>query len=161
MCSSSGSAFSPSWFTISPRCLAIVDVGMFLKSNRWQRLWIVAGTLCVSVVHRMNTTCSGGSSIVFKSALNAAVESMCTSSMMYTFRLPRSGRYAALAISVRASSTELLLAASISMVSVSCPFRIASATSSCTLPSAPTAFSSLANSRADDVLPTPRVPVKR
>ena len=55
---------------------------MLRKSNRWQRDWIVAGTLCGSVVQRMNFTCSGGSSMVLSSALNAAVESMWTSSMM-------------------------------------------------------------------------------
>ena len=45
---------------------------------------MVAGTLCSSVVARMNIRCSGGSSRIFSSALNAAMESMCTSSMMYT-----------------------------------------------------------------------------
>ena len=57
-------------------------VAMGLKSKRWQRLWMVAGTLCGSVVHRMNFTCEGGSSMVFNSALKAGVVSMCTSSMM-------------------------------------------------------------------------------
>ena len=45
---------------------------------------MVAGSFCGSVVARMNTTCAGGSSSVLSNALNAAVESMCTSSMMYT-----------------------------------------------------------------------------
>ena len=35
-----------------------------------------------SVVASKNFTCSGGSSSVFNSALNAAVDSMCTSSMI-------------------------------------------------------------------------------
>ena len=52
------------------------------KSKRWQRERMVAGNLCGSVVARMNTAWAGGSSSVFKSALNAPVESMCTSSMM-------------------------------------------------------------------------------
>ncbi len=42
------------------------------KSKRWQREWIVSGTLCGCVVARMNTTCDGGSSSVLSSALNAA-----------------------------------------------------------------------------------------
>ena len=61
---------------------AIFAAGMFRKSNRWQRLWMVAGTLCGSVVHSTNFTCAGGSSIVLRRALNAGVVSMCTSSMM-------------------------------------------------------------------------------
>ena len=63
---------------------AIAESGMRLNSKRWQRETIVAGTLCVSVVARMNTMCSGGSSSVFSSALNAASVSMCTSSIRYT-----------------------------------------------------------------------------
>ena len=55
---------------------------MRVKSYRWQRLKIVTGTFCTSVVAKIKMTCSGGSSIVLSSALNAAVESMCTSSMM-------------------------------------------------------------------------------
>ena len=53
---------------------------MRLKEKRWQRERIVAGTLCSSVVARMNIKCSGGSSRIFSSALNAEVESMWTSS---------------------------------------------------------------------------------
>ena len=45
---------------------------------------MVGGTLWISVVAKMNTTYGGGSSMVFNSALNALLESMCTSSMMYT-----------------------------------------------------------------------------
>ena len=52
------------------------------KLCRWQRDRIVAGTFCSSVVARMNIRCSGGSSKIFSRALKAAVESMCTSSMM-------------------------------------------------------------------------------
>ena len=43
---------------------------------------IVAGSLWTSVVARMNTACSGGSSRVFSNALNAEAESICTSSTM-------------------------------------------------------------------------------
>ena len=52
------------------------------NAKRWQRERIVAGTLCSSVVARMNSRCSGGYSMIFSSALNAAVDSMWTSSMM-------------------------------------------------------------------------------
>ena len=60
----------------------ISPVAMRRKSNRWQRDWIVAGTLWISVVAKMNRTCGGGSSSVFRRALNASLVSMCTSSMM-------------------------------------------------------------------------------
>jgi hypothetical protein len=43
------------------------------KLNCWQRETIVDGILCASVVHRMKTTHSGGSSRVFRSALNASL----------------------------------------------------------------------------------------
>jgi hypothetical protein len=53
-----------------------------LKSKRWVRLMMVAGTLWVSVVASTKTTWSGGSSTIFNSALKAWVLSMWTSSMM-------------------------------------------------------------------------------
>ena len=52
------------------------------KSKRWHRDNTVTGTLRISVVAKMNLTCSGGSSKVFSRPLKAALESMCTSSMM-------------------------------------------------------------------------------
>ena len=52
------------------------------RSKRWQRDSTVIGTLRISVVAKMNFTCSGGSSSVFSSPLKAWVDSMCTSSMM-------------------------------------------------------------------------------
>ena len=52
------------------------------KSKRWQRESTVAGIFLGSVVARMKTTCAGGSSSVFRNALNAAPESMWTSSTM-------------------------------------------------------------------------------
>ena len=52
------------------------------KSYRWQRESTVTGIFWTSVVARMKITYSGGSSSVFKIALNAPVESMCTSSMI-------------------------------------------------------------------------------
>ena len=56
--------------------------GCFLKSKRWQREMMVAGTLWTSVVAKMNLTWEGGSSRVLSRALKAALESMWTSSMM-------------------------------------------------------------------------------
>jgi len=78
----SGSKSTPSDTHTAPRRATISSDDMRWKSNRWQREWMVAGTFCGSVVHRMNTTWAGGSSSVFSSALNAAVDSMWTSSMM-------------------------------------------------------------------------------
>ena len=69
----------------------ISEAGMRLKSYRWQRESTVAGSFCGSVVASMNTAWAGGSSSVFRSALNALVDSMCTSSMMYTLYLPTVG----------------------------------------------------------------------
>ena len=57
-------------------------VEISLKSKRWQRDRIVTGILCTSVVANTNTTCGGGSSSVFSSALNECADSMWTSSMM-------------------------------------------------------------------------------
>ncbi|OPZ22981.1 MAG: hypothetical protein BWZ10_00114 [candidate division BRC1 bacterium ADurb.BinA364] len=52
------------------------------NASAWQRERIVSGIFSISVVAKMKTTNSGGSSRVLSSALNAAMESMCTSSMM-------------------------------------------------------------------------------
>ena len=57
---------------------------MRLKANCWQRDLMVAGTLWSSVVARMNMRWSGGSSKIFSRALKAGVESMWTSSTIYT-----------------------------------------------------------------------------
>ncbi len=64
------------------RCARISGSGIRRRSKRWQRERIVAGSLWTSVVAKTNFTCAGGSSSVLSSALNAAVESMWTSSMM-------------------------------------------------------------------------------
>jgi hypothetical protein len=52
------------------------------RSKRWHRDRIVGRTFCTSVVANTNLTCAGGSSRVFRSALKADADSMCTSSMM-------------------------------------------------------------------------------
>jgi hypothetical protein len=61
---------------------ATAGAGTRRRSSRWTRDMIVGSTFCGSVVAIVNTTWSGGSSISFSSALNAAVEAMCTSSRM-------------------------------------------------------------------------------
>ena len=61
------------------------------KSKRWQRSTTVAGTFCASVVASTNTVFGGGSSSVFRNAFQAAVESMCASSRMYTLLRPETG----------------------------------------------------------------------
>ncbi len=52
------------------------------KTNRWQRLRMVGSIACISVVQSTNTTCSGGSSSVFRTALDASFVSMWASSTM-------------------------------------------------------------------------------
>ena len=59
----------------------------------------------------MNFTCSGGSSSVFSSALDAAGDNMCTSSRMYTLLRPGDPTTVRL-ISSRMASTPLFEAAS-------------------------------------------------
>ena len=60
---------------------------------------------------------SGGSSNVFKSALKAPIESMWTSSIMYTLYSTALGAYFTLSLISRISSTPLFEAASISNTS--------------------------------------------
>ena len=74
----------PSWPAIYSTRWAMSSGPMRVKSYRWQRERMVAGTFWISVVARMKMTWAGGSSSVFSNALKAAVDSMCTSSMMYT-----------------------------------------------------------------------------
>ena len=73
---------------------------------------MVGRILCFSVVARMKITCAGGSSKVFRKALKAAVESICTSSMINTLYLPNCGGMRVCSIKVLMCSTELLEAAS-------------------------------------------------
>ena len=56
-------------------------VGRGRRSRRWQREMIVGRILFGSVVAKMNFTCGGGSSRVFKRALKAGEVSMWTSSI--------------------------------------------------------------------------------
>jgi hypothetical protein len=64
------------------RCAIITSGSIRRRSKRWQRDSTVTGTLRISVVAKMNFTWAGGSSSVFRSALNAFRDSMWTSSMM-------------------------------------------------------------------------------
>ena len=78
---------------------------------------IVGNSLWTSVVAKMKTTCAGGSSSVFKRALNAETESLCTSSMIYTRYFAVVGVKLDSSMSARMLSTPLLLAASSSTTS--------------------------------------------
>ena len=126
---------------------------------------MVGRILCFSVVARIKITCWGGSSKVFRKALKAAVESMCTSSMINTLYLPTWGGMRVCSMSVLMCSTELLDAASSSkMLNERCSLK-ASHDSQCPQAS-PSAVGdmqlmALAKILAQVVLPTPRGPQKR
>ncbi len=127
------------------------------------RLRMVGSTFCGSVVASTNTTCGGGSSSVFSSAFDAAVDSMWTSSRMYTFVRP-GVPIAVLAIRSRMASTPLLEAASSSWTSNDVPCSTATHDSQTPHGSPSIGFSqlsTLARMRADEVLPVPRGPLKR
>ena len=146
------------------RWSAISCASRRLKLCRWQRESIVAGTLLSSVVARMNTRCSGGSSRIFSSALNAAVDSMCTSSMIYTRFLTETGENTASSRSWRTLSTPLLDAASISTTSMMLPSSMPRQAGHLPqgLPSTGCSqLSALASIFAQVVLPVPRVPMNR
>ena len=126
---------------------------------------MVGRILCFSVVARMNMTCWGGSSRVFRKALKAAVESMCTSSMINTLYLPTWGGIRVCSISVLMFSTELLLAASSSKMFIERP-SLNALQFSHSLQASPSAVGdeqlmALAKMRAQVVLPTPRGPQNR
>ena len=74
----------PSASAIFFNCSAMACVEIVRNSYTCEREVIVSGILWSSVVAITKTTCGGGSSIDFSSALNDEVESMCTSSMMKT-----------------------------------------------------------------------------
>ena len=68
--------FAPSSAATSAKNFISSLIPTLFKSNLWQRERIVNGTLFTSVVAKINLTCSGGSSRVFKRALNALLESI-------------------------------------------------------------------------------------
>ena len=76
-----GSKLIPSSLAMWLSCSAMTFVGILLRSNLWHLEIIVGNILVASVVAKINFTCSGGSSSVLRRALNAAFESMCTSSI--------------------------------------------------------------------------------
>ena len=99
----------------------IFSFEILLKSNLWHLDNMVAGNFCGSVVASINLTCSGGSSSVFSNALKAPVESMCTSSIIYTLYFAFVGKKFTSSRIALISSTLLLEAASISTISVKDP----------------------------------------
>ena len=134
------------------------------KSKCWQREMMVAGILASSVVARIKTACSGGSSSVFKSAFQAPCESMCTSSMIYTRFFTCAGVYTTSLRISRTLSTPLLEAASISTTSSTLPASIPRQLAHSPHGSPSTGRSQLtafARIFAQVVLPVPREPQKR
>ncbi len=149
--------------TQSNRC-AMASRPMRKKSKRWQRDKMVAGTLWISVVAKIKITWEGGSSSIFSKALNACIDNMCTSSMMYTLYRQRPGRYMVSLRNSRTSSTPLLEAASISTTSSRPPLsmprqhgQVLQGPSSCKF----SQLTALANTLAQLVFPVPRVPVNK
>ena len=124
----------------------------------------MTGTLCTSVVAKMNFTWGGGSSSVLRKALKAPTVSMCTSSTITTLKRSLCGRYGIDSWSRRTSSTPLFDAPSISSTSVSRPAVISTQIAHVPHGSGvgpDSQLSALASRRAVVVLPTPRTPVKR
>src|SRR5690242_82892 len=121
ICSAVLSAVMCSFSQISCRCSTVSLLVILLKSKIWQRDKMVGIILCFSVVAKIKMAKDGGSSKVFRKALNAAEESMCTSSIIYTLYLPACGANRTCSTKVRISSTELLLAASSSWMFIELP----------------------------------------
>ena len=113
----SGSASRPSASRICASLPAISSSLRRRKRKCWVRERIVAGMRSGSVVAKMKITCSGGSSSVLSRALKALFDIMCASSRMMTFFGLSSGASRMRSRNSRTSSTELLLAASISITS--------------------------------------------
>ena len=79
-----GSKSCPSRVSTPTRWASSSFSGSRLKVKCWQRLMMVTGNLCGSVVASTKVTRGGGSSSVFSRALNASRVSMWASSMMKT-----------------------------------------------------------------------------
>ena len=144
--------------------LLISSFDIFLKSKRWHLESIVAGNFWGSVVANINLTCAGGSSNVFKSALKAPVESMWTSSIIYTLYFASVGKKLTSSRIALMSSTLLFEAASISTISVKEPDNAALQISH-SLHGSPSwgfkQFTALAKILAVVVLPVPLVPFNK
>jgi hypothetical protein len=126
---------------------------------------MVGSILCFSVVARIKITCAGGSSKVFRKALKAAVDSICTSSMINTLYFPVCGGMCVCSIKAFICSTPLLEAASSSKMFSERPSAKALQLSHSPQAS-PVAVGlrqliTFAKIRAHVVLPTPRGPQKR
>src|SRR5699024_2506777 len=122
---------------------------------------MVCGNLSGSVVASINIRCCGGSSNVFNKALNAPLESIWISSIIYTLYFILEGGYTTLSLISLISSTLLLLAASISITSIVVS-SIISTQLSHLLQGFPFSgfkqLTALENTLAADVLPVPLVP---
>ena len=109
----------------------------------------------------MKITYDGGSSSVFKSALNAPCDNIWTSSIIYTLYLALAGEYFTFSLNSLISSTLLFDAASISTTSIVLSSKISlqfshslQGSSLCKL----VQFTALENIFAVDVFPVPLVP---
>ena len=113
---------------------------------------------------KMNFTCSGGSSRVLRSALNASFVSMCTSSIMYILNLSLAGANLTFERSSLISSIPRFDAPSISRTSIDAPSDISLHDAHLLHGFGPGPlwqFNAFARIRAVVVLPVPRGPVKR
>ena len=112
----------------------------------------------------MNLTCAGGSSNVFNKALKAPVESICTSSIIYTLYFATVGKKFTSSLIALTSSTLLFDAASISTMSVNEPSNAALHISH-SLQGSPSLgfkqFTALAKILAADVFPVPLPPLNK
>ncbi|RIH83620.1 hypothetical protein Mrose_02978 [Calidithermus roseus] len=158
-----GSASRPRLCTMRASFSAISPSESRRKRKCCVRERMVGGMRSGSVVAKMKITCSGGSSSVFSRALKALLDIMWASSRITTLRLPKSGASRIFSRSSRTSSTELLLAASISSTSGCRPSRTRRQPSHTPqgLRSGPVQLTAWAMRRALVVLPTPRGPENR
>ena len=143
---------------------SMLSFDIFLKSNLWHLDNIVAGNFCGSVVAKINFTCAGGSSKVLSNALKAPVESIWTSSIIYTLYFATVGKKFTSSLMALTSSTLLLDAASISTISVSEPSSAALQTAH-SLQGSPSLgfkqFTALAKILAAEVFPVPLPPLNK
>ena len=115
---------------------------------------------------RIKTTCGGGSSNVFRRALNAAVDSIWHSSITYTFHLVCNGANLERSIRSLMLSTPVFEAASISITSKAVPELILlqlshSPHGSIVGPVLSRQFNDFARILALDVFPVPLGPLNR
>jgi hypothetical protein len=118
-----------------------------------------------SVVAKMNFTCGGGSSSVFKNAFHAFCESMCTSSTMKILKRSRCGRYGELLLQI-ADVVDARAARGVDLLDVDVDAGgdldlHAGHSRHGVLVGPFSQLSALARMRALVVLPTPRTPVNK